>query len=262
VELPVSGFEVLFRAPDGSDDLAILEAAGGIVERALAVLPRLATISGHAGEGRHWTGLTVTDFEAALLGLRQFLFGDTVACVFRCTSGRCAERIEPEFSIAAFLDAAMPRVPRGVERSPERAGWFRLASNGEGEVWFRLPTVEDQVKVLGQPQARTLLARRCIEAKTRNVRGLARVERAMEAMAPPVSRPVAGSCPECGEWLTMPLHVPRLVMEELRMSAAGVHGEIHAIAQTYHWDEATILAMPQTRRQAYAETIRQRERVA
>jgi len=54
----------------------------------------------------------------------------------------------------------------------------------------------------------------------------------------------------------MPLHVPRLVMDELRMSAVGVHDQIHAIAQAYHWDEATILAMPQSRRQTYAETIR------
>jgi hypothetical protein len=60
----------------------------------------------------------------------------------------------------------------------------------------------------------------------------------------------------------MPLNVPRLVMEELRSGAAGVHEEIHVIAAAYHWAEAAILAMPQSRRRAYAETIRRRDRVA
>jgi hypothetical protein len=262
VELPVSGLEVQFRAPDGNDDLAILEATGGTVERALAVLPRLARVPAHASDSTLWSGVTVTDFEAALLGLRRFLFGDTVACVYLCTFDGCGQRMEPEFNIASFLADARPRIPRQVSRSEERAGWFRLPGHGEGEVHFRLPVVDDQVKVMGQPNARTLLAERCIEAKKLNARALERVERAMEALAPPVSRPVAGTCPECGNWLTMPLHVPGMVMEELRRSAAGVHEEIHAIAETYHWDEATILAMPQSRRQAYAEMIRQQRRVA
>ena len=82
----------------------------------------------------------------------------------------------------------------------------------------------------------------------------------MEKMAPAVSRPLTGTCPDCGESLTMTLHVPRLVMDELRVSAGGVHEEIHEIAAAYHWDEATILAMPQNRRQAYAATIRRQAR--
>ena len=53
------------------------------------------------------------------------------------------------------------------------------------------------------------------------------------------------------------LHVSSLVLDELRASAAGVHREIHAIAATYHWDESAILAMPQLRRQAYTDAIRQ-----
>lgn len=260
MKLPVSGMEVEFRAPDGNDDLAILESAGGPVERALVALERLARVAGHESESALWAALTVTDFEAALLGLRRFLFGDTVPCVFRCASARCGERMAPEFSIAAFLEEIGPRVPRRVAPSGERAGWFGLPGNGEGQLWFRLPSVEDQLTAMGRPLAGALLAQRCIDGKKMNARTLARVERAMEEMAPLVSRPLTGSCPECGEWTTMPLHVPRLVTDELRMSAAGVHEEIHTIAEAYHWREAAILSMPQSRRQAYAETIRQRER--
>jgi len=48
----------------------------------------------------------------------------------------------------------------------------------------------------------------------------------------------------------------------LSAAAAGVHQDIDAIAETYHWDESTILAMPQRRRSAYAETIRRRQGAA
>jgi hypothetical protein len=80
----------------------------------------------------------------------------------------------------------------------------------------------------------------------------------MEVMAPTVSRPLIGQCRDCGESLIMTLHVPRLIVDELRISAGGVHEEVHSIACTYHWEEASILAMPQNRRQAYAATIRHR----
>jgi hypothetical protein len=54
------------------------------------------------------------------------------------------------------------------------------------------------------------------------------------------------------------LDVPRLVMEELRLAASSVYRELDMIAAEYHWEEATILAMPQKRRRACAELIRER----
>lgn len=262
MKLPVSGMDVVFRAPDGTDDLALLESAGGPMEHALVALERLARVAGRESDRALWAALTVTDFEAALLGLRRFLLGDTVACVFRCTQENCGERMAPDFSIAAFLADVNPRVPRKVESSEDRPGWFALSANGDGKVWFRLPAVEDQLEVMGRPRARDLLMQRCVDAGKLKARGLGRVEHAMETMAPLVSRPLAGNCPECGAPVTMPMHVPRLVMDEIKASAAGVHEEIHTIAAAYHWDEATILAMPQSRRQMYTETIRLHERPA
>lgn len=253
IKLPVSRLEVRFRVPDGSDDLAIVEASGSPVERALDALRRLACITGREPGPEIWKSLTVTDFEAALLGLRRFLFGDSAHCLYRCV---CGERLAPDFSISAFLEDVVPQLPRLVARR-DIDGWFNH-SRAAG-IRFRLPAVQDQLEVMGHPAAESLLASRCIDGRKLNARELARVERAMESMAPLVSRPLAGNCPECGQPVTMPLHVPKLVMDELRLSAAGVHDEIHAIAAAYHWTEASILAMPQSRRRAYAETIRRRD---
>ena len=267
MKLPVSGLELRFQAPDGNDDLAILEASGDLLERALVVLSRLAFVKEESAAAtpyevrtpHYWATLTVTDFETALLGLRQFLFGDKVACVFRDPSHACGVRMELEFSISAFLDEARPRSPRGVRPAAD-ARWFLLPAEDAGDVRFRLPTVEDQFLATRSADGASLLARRCIDAA--NTRDRRRAERAMEEMAPAVSRPLAGNCPECGESLTMMLHVPRLVMDQLEDQAAGIHAETDAIAATYHWDEASILALPQRRRRAYADTIRRREQVA
>jgi hypothetical protein len=253
MRLPVSGFEVRFRVPDGNDDLAILEAAGNAVERALVVLPRLALFETEA----RWEALTVTDFEFGLLVLRRFLLGDRVSCDFRCAS--CGERMEVEFSIQAFLSDIEPKMPRGIRANDSRPGWYLV--DVAAQTSFRLIEVRDQESVLGQRDAARLLTKLCIEPHDGDARGLARrltrVVRAMEAMAPAISRPVAGVCAACDAPVTMPLHVPRLVMDELRMAASGVHQQTHAIAEAYHWNEASILAMPQARRQAYVEMIRQ-----
>jgi hypothetical protein len=78
----------------------------------------------------------------------------------------------------------------------------------------------------------------------------------MAAMAPEVSRPIAGVCPACDAAVQAPLHVARVVVAELRRMAGAVHDDVDLIARAYHWTEATILALPQDRRRAYAERIR------
>ena len=264
MRLPVSGLDAAFRLPDGHDDLAIFEArsaslhASGVeargvaLERGVDALSRLATLGPNPDIGTSpWPALTITDFEYALLGLRRFLFGDTVACLSRCP---CSERMEIEFSIAALLRDSQPRTPRRVVPSTSRAGWFTLP---EKHLAFRLPTVGDQLRALASPTPRALLEQLCIESNEQGRSVLAIVERAMEAMAPSVSRPVAGVCAACGADLSLELQVPTLVLDELAASASGIHREIHVIAAAYHWPESAILALPQLRRQAYTEAILQ-----
>ena len=53
-----------------------------------------------------------------------------------------------------------------------------------------------------------------------------------------------------------PVHLTRLVIAELVRDAATLPEEVDLIAQAYHWTEADILALPRSRRQAYAERIR------
>jgi hypothetical protein len=281
MRLPISGLDVSFRLPNGHDDLAILEAGIGasgnnradprgseaqaaILECALEALSRLTKLRAPAGESSDtttnefdWPSLTITDFEFALLGLRCFLFGDTVRCIVRCA---CSERLEIDFSIAHLLREAHPRTPSRIQPSIARPGWFELHHKHrqpDASTIFRLPTVADQLLALRSPNPYALLEQRCIETGNPDRRAAASAEHAMQSMCPAVSRPIDGVCAACGATLNLQLHVSSLVLDELRASAAGTHREIHAIAATYHWDESAILAMPQLRRLAYTDAIRQ-----
>src|SRR5690242_12635986 len=105
--LPVSGAEVALRAPDGSSDMALSEAAGGAVELGLALLSNLAD-----GGARDLAGLTVTDFEILLLDVRTARFGQDLT--LGCACPACAERIEMTIRIDDFLADVAPRAFPGV----------------------------------------------------------------------------------------------------------------------------------------------------
>jgi hypothetical protein len=267
MRLPVSGQEVRFRAPDGNDDLAILEAAGSALEQALAVIPLLARLPesncrkrGAESKPAPWEAMTVTDLEAALLGLRRFLFGDTVICLYRDPSHPCEVRMEVEFSITALLDEVKPRMPHGVRTVKAAPSWYGFETATARGLEFRLPTAADQLESMSDARGAGALAERCVKGAKGATQISARAEKAMEAMSPAVSQSLEGSCPECGKPVSIPLYVPQLVMNELRDGARGVYGEIDLIAGSYHWEEAVILALPRSRRKAYAEAIRNRMR--
>jgi hypothetical protein len=242
VRLPVSGLEAAVRPPDGSDELVVREMAGPPVARAIALAARL----GGPGD---WAGLSVTDFEILMLAIRAQTQGDEMALGLGCPA--CHARVEIAFHVRDYVRGPAPRRPADVTPDPDRPGWYRL-----GESRFRLPTAADQAAVAELPDAARALADRCLDPARPPARERVRIERAMAAMAPEVSRPIAGECPECGQPVEAPLHVTRLVIAEIVRDAAGLHEEVDLIAQAYHWPEADILALPRARRRAYAERIR------
>jgi hypothetical protein len=250
LRLPVSGWEVVVRPPDGSDDLLVLETEGNVVARALVLLARVACPAN--GEAANWSALCVTDFEVLLAALRETVLGPAVLCAFDCPRADCGERVEVGFRLADYVAGARPGRPRGIVAS-DRPLWFRIE---EAPASFRLPTAADQCAVLGRADAARLLATRCLDPPDMAGTMRERAERAMAVMAPEISRPVAGACPGCGARVRAGLHLPSLVMAELRHAAAGLHEEVHVLASAYHWEEAAILALPRKRRQGYAERAR------
>jgi hypothetical protein len=248
--LPVSGWEVVVRPPNGTDDLVILEMEGNAIARSLTLLARVARRPD--AEGADWPTLCVTDFEMLLAMLRQTVLGPAVTCAFDCPGPDCRERVEVGFNLTDYVGAVRPRRTHDVIVST-RPHWFCL-TDAVGS--FRLPTAADQSAMLGRSDAAQRLAERCLDPADMSGSARVRAERAMAAMAPEISRPVVGRCPACGATVRAGLHLPSLVMAELQRAAEGLHEDVHVLASAYHWHEEVILALPRKRRQDYAMRAR------
>jgi hypothetical protein len=247
VRLPVSGAVIALPDPNGADDMLLLETAGSAVEVGLSFLEQVY------GRALDAANLVVTDFEYLLLQLRAVHFGQVMTLGFICP--HCRELAQVSFRISEYLGDVTPRAVSGVLPHSVLKGWFSLHGAG-----FRLPTAGDLAAVgragILPRFAEAALAERCIDetGRARPLRG--RIERTMEAMAPELSRDIAGFCHACRSPVRAPLAVTPLVIGELKRAAGSVHDDVDLIAYAYHWPEAQILSLPQSRRRAYAERAR------
>jgi hypothetical protein len=253
VTLPVSGTQVSFRQPTGWEDLLLQErpSAGGAWW--LALLERV--VEAAEGVGPDWKDLTVCELDTLLLLLRRKMLGDGIVSDTVCAQPSCGARVDITFRIGEYLASRSPRRPAWVEDDAE-AGWFRIAGE-PGR--FRIPTGRDLALLPGGPGEENELIGRCIQPADVQARTRQRIERAMESLAPPVSRMLKGRCPECGAAIEVYFDVRSFVLRELRDQAASVYGDVHLIALHYNWPEESILGLPQKRRRYYAGMLRGQE---
>jgi len=249
--LPVTGLEVRLRPPAGVDDVFLREAAYDGPLLSLALVERLAQTS--AGDLVDWSSLPVTDLEALLIALRQQVFGDRINTDLPCPAPGCGARMDVSFRLSEYLAYHQPRWPRGVAALAEEPGWYELRDSAVG---FRLPSAADQVAARYSPQPVRELVRRCIHPDNAPARDRRRAENAMAALAPSLSHELQAQCPECHAQIALYFDVQHFVINELRGQAAYVYEDVHVIAQSYHWQEEAILALPLSRRLRYAALIR------
>lgn len=245
IRLPVSALDVRLRLPDGADDIAFTEGDQAVLPAALRLLGRIAARADEAPAD--WSKLPVTDFEVLLLHLRHLVIGPVIASHVVCP--RCHEQVEVSFPVADYIAAVRPTLPPGVTTRPGD-GSLML-----GDASFRLPLVADLLAARQGPRPGVALRARCLAAGT-PVRLHRRIENALTRLAPPVSGPVGGTCPGCGSQMQASFDVPDYVVAELRRLASGVYAEVHLLATAYGWSEATVLALPGSRRRHYAELVR------
>jgi hypothetical protein len=244
VRLPVSGRTIGLRPPTGADEVALLGAA--------ADTPAALDLAARLGGDQGWAALTPTDLDAYLLHVRRRALGDRVRADAACPAAGCGERIDIGFAVADYLASRRPEPP--AEAEPDEPGWFRLSADG---VRFRLVSVADQLEVEGLPDPAAELARRCVRADAGIGQGvMERVAAELERLAPDMSGPVSGRCPECGTVVEAFFDPRTYCLAELRSLARFVLRDVDAIARRYHWPEDAILALPSARRSAYAELAR------
>ena len=250
--LPVSGFEVTVQPPTGMEDLLLQEAR--VLDTALAfrLFDRLVTIS--HGAAANWSGLAVTDLEALLLLLRLATLGDVVHAETNCLAARCGARVDVSFRVKDYLASQTPRMPRGVQKI-EGTECYRLAAP---DVSFRLPNGGDLFAIDHRGILEREMMQRCVQPAEVPARVRRRIDLAMEALAPRLSRTMNAECPECRATMNFYFDVRQFVLNELREHAATIFEDVHLLASYYKWREADILALPRSRRARYAEALRGR----
>ena len=232
--LPASGRRVVTRAPAGADELLALDGAGTPARTMAALAARLV-------DGvDDWLALPAVDLAAAALLVRRAWIGPTIRTDAFCPGAGCGAQIDIAFSIDDYLAHHRPRPFRGA--AEVEPGVYELAG-----ARFRVPTVGD------------LLAGRlldCIEEEVPPATAR-RIERALEALAPPLAGELAGTCPECGATVELWFEPVDYVLAELRDASAALLQHVHELALAYHWSEAEILALDRGRRTGYVELVRE-----
>lgn len=241
-----------FRPLTGVVELALAEAAGADSPLPARVTAALVATLEHVG-GEAAVPAAVADLS---VGDRQFLMGRLAAGLgpgeswLTVSCGRCGERFD--FSVN---HADLP-VKEAGEGYP-----FAQVETGLGPCRFRVPTGADQEILAGlndDGEAVRCLVGRCLvsrmgeELPPFTPDDVARIEAALEAVAPEVSVSVQAACPACDA----PHVIDRDPYRALSLQSEGrLLQEIHILAATYHWGEAEILALPLERRRSYLELI-------
>jgi len=249
--LPASRVYVRMREPTGVDELFMLESTGPPRRTMCELSGRV--VSDAAGEPLVWDDLPAVDLAAAALFIRSVWLGGKIRAEARCSAQDCGGRIDIAFTIDAYLDHRRPRVFRGVSKNGD---WFDLSGAG---VRFKVPTVANLEAAAGNGIAVAVadaLATSCVSPSPPGAAARRRVERALQALAPPLDGMVAGVCPICDAEVRLWFAPVDFVVDELRDASADLFDDVHELACAYHWSEHEILRLDRRRRRAYVELVR------
>jgi hypothetical protein len=243
--LPVSRVSVAICSPDGKDELLLAEGVASPVWLRIGIVRRLAPPRDSSSD---WNFLPYPDVDAALLAVRQRLYGDRILAEIRCDA--CGAWGDVSLSVDQYLSMNRPR-PLGQTVAGDD-GWWEWK-----DVRFRVPTVSAVWNAVekfgyGAGAAGTLL-RYCAGGDSPEV--MARVSSVLKRVAPPLAGLIQGFCPQCGEPVRGWFDPGGFVIEELRARASIVFEHVHLLAQAYGWTEDLILALPSQRREIYAARI-------
>jgi hypothetical protein len=192
--------------------------------------------------------------DAALLGLREQLFGGRLACVTNCAG--CGEPLEMDFTTSDIS------LPHAVSDS---VAFSFAGDDGDYEVELRLPNTLDLRALAGTPDIGRLF-RRCVTAVTRDGEtrrveddlppGLGEeVSRRAESADPQARVELQLLCPACGQEWIAPFDIVSFLWGEINAWAERTLREIHLLASSYGWGEAEILALSPQRRRHYLRMV-------
>jgi hypothetical protein len=191
---------------------------------------------------------TLGERNAALLRLRQKLFGDRLQSCVDCPE--CGERLEFTLSASTLL---------GREAAP--AGPENTRTLFCGDIQLRLPTSRDLAMAAAAPDIESaeleLIRSLLISGNSTPLTGELRNELAqiLDTADPCLDFAVNLACPECAHDWTASFDVAEFLWEEIDSRARRLLDEVDLLARTYGWSERHILELSDGRRHAYLERV-------
>lgn len=190
---------------------------------------------------RGWSvRMSIQDRQIALFQL-AFLLGSWPAW-FGATCGTCAAPVDLRVAVGEFE----------VTRAPEPVPTKVNVHGPSGSLWFRVPTGVDERQIESDP--RLGLTEICASA-TLPCEEVAEWEIAFDAVLsavlPGLKSELHFDCPECNArsgWWFDP-------MDWIARHSSQSLADVDALARTYGWSEAAILALPEPRHRQYLAMI-------
>ncbi len=256
--LPVSGFAVTLRRLTGVEDILLAEGRAEDPGLALVLVDNLAS----ADAPCEWSALPIPDVDAIIVAIRRMALGNRIVAESACVRAECGSRVDFAFRLSDYLEhnrARAKRLAGATVASADESGWFNLESSGA--IAFRVPRFGDLVAAAREADPAESLARRCVRPPTASRRERARAGRAMAAMAPALSGPIRGRCPDCGAAIEAQFDARVYCLQELCDRARFVYDDVDALASRHHWSESAILELPSERRAQYVERARAQPRL-
>jgi hypothetical protein len=204
----------------------------------------------HSDEDAVWA-LAVQTRILLLLGIAEISLADPTEVHVPCGCGTPAVIELSTAELAQFAD--------------ERRREDLVVDAADATVTLRLPTGRDQLRwtqLAGSDDvARSVLSELVVGGeRSLSDAMVAAADGLLTQVDPLIELEVETTCPHCSTPLARQVDLERIALTRLRNARRVLLDQVHAIASTYHWTEATIAELPAWRRAEYAALAEARQR--
>ncbi|MEL6655206.1 MAG: hypothetical protein AAFR36_02130 [Bacteroidota bacterium] len=194
--------------------------------------------------------LPIAERDCLLAALYGRYFGTTISSTIKCI--HCGESIDIDFSLPDM-------VAHQWNATQESVSWHLgegIFQDEEG-LQFRLPTGEDEIALQYVPPAQIneKLQERCLIKTPGDKLETAKLESALEKVAPLLETDLQATCPECGKDQSVYFSMQSYLLNTILQDRSNLFREIHLIASAYGWSREEIVNMGRTERKAYVAML-------
>ena len=218
------------------------------------------SIGNYSVDATHVADLCVADRQYLMLRLSAMLNGEQMWIKVNCS--HCG----------VLFDVETKRCDLPVKAAGQGYPQVNLQVK-EWSIDVRVPTGTDQEHILNltEEQAMQHLLHRCIHSvngeppnkefvNKLTESDIEEIDQALDDASPAVCNQLLVTCPECNQ--EQYAELDHYELSQTQTNSNFFYDEIHTLASHYHWSEASILDLPQTRRHLYLSMIQRSSSMA